>query len=312
MSLHSAAATGDAQEVARLLASGAAVNAVDAAGNSPLHLAAQCGHVSVVQALLAAGAVPDLPGSQGYLPIHKAAWGGHSAVVQLLLRAAPETATRAVGNDGAPSLRCAAMSGDYRTVELLIAAAPQMVTTRAPSGMLPVHMACATSHVAAASLLLAAAPETALDSPADKCSGPFRLGMLFLQACQAERPRNIHARLSIVRLMLPLVPPDVSLPALASRKSDHALLLYPTLVAAWPLTPAQWQQVPSPCPGLAAALPAVLSRSDAEAASLVAHLPATNRARLRTAALALHRSQRCWDVSLPADLTRRILASFDG
>lgn len=309
MSLHSAAVAGDAQEVARLLASGAAVNEPDATGARPLHLAADLGRVSVVQALLAAGAAPDMPDSEGYLPIHKAAWSGHSAVVQLLLRAAPETAARAVGAYTSSPLQCAALSDDRETILQLVAAAPQMLTARTPSGLLPLHVACAMGRVAATRLLLAAAPETAL-ACAVEGSSPFHCSIGFLRGAAAQS-QDTPARLTIVRLMLPHVPPHVSLPALTSSNSNLALSLYPTLVAAWPLTPTQWQQVPSPCPGLAAALPAVMPRSGAEAASLVAHLPATDRARLRTAALALHRSQHRCRVWLPADLTRRILAGFD-
>ena len=114
-----------------------------------------------------------------------------------------------------------------------------------------------------------------------------------------------------LRLLLPHVPPHVSLPALVTIQSDAALPFYAELVTAWPLTAAEWQQVPFPCPGLAHALPAVLARSEAEAASLVAHLPAPDCRRLRTAALALHRQQRCLGVALPTDPTRRILAHFD-
>ena len=80
-------------------------------------------------------------------------------------------------------------------------------------------------------------------------------------------------------------------------------MLYVLLVARQPLTPAEWARVPAPCPGLGAALPAVLARSEAEAAALVAHLPAADRERLRTAVLGLARAQRRCRVHLPAELT---------
>lgn len=50
--------------------------------------------------------------------------------------------------------------------------------------------------------------------------------------------------------------------------------------------------VPCPCPGLGRALPAVLARSEAEAAQLVARLPPGDGQRLRTSALSLHRRQQ--------------------
>jgi len=79
----------------------------------------------------------------------------------------------------------------------------------------------------------------------------------------------------------------------------------------WPLTAAQWQQVPAPCPGLGGALPAVLARSEAEAALLVPRLPPADAARLRTFALALHRAQRRMHIFLPAELARHVLSLFD-
>ena len=83
------------------------------------------------------------------------------------------------------------------------------------------------------------------------------------------------------------------------------------MVEHWPLTAAQWEQVPTPCPSLGTALPAALQRSQAEAAALVARLPAGGSARLRTFALALRRSQRRLNVYLPAELADRILCLFD-
>ena len=85
--------------------------------------------------------------------------------------------------------------------------------------------------------------------------------------------------------------------------------LYAEVASRYPLSPADWQLVPSPCPGLAAALPAVLARSAAEASLLVACLPETERNRLRTAALALHRAQTVARLSLPQPLVWRILAA---
>ena len=109
-------------------------------------------------------------------------------------------------------------------------------------------------------------------------------------------------------VLLPATPPDVALPALtaalAQPNADILLPLFADLAtASWPLTPEQWVQVPSACPGLGAVLPAVHARSEAEAGELVAHLPRHERRRLRTAALA--RRSGVW---LPGPLVGRILA----
>ena len=67
--------------------------------------------------------------------------------------------------------------------------------------------------------------------------------------------------------------------------------------------------MPTPRPGLAAALPAVLCRSEAEAALLVRRLPVGERQRLRTAALCLARAQRVHNVQLPPPILRLLLAA---
>ena len=71
--------------------------------------------------------------------------------------------------------------------------------------------------------------------------------------------------------------------------------------------PAEWVRVPNSCPGLAAALPAVLRRSTDEAGLLVRRLPPTDRERLRVAALCLVRVQRLHGLELPAELLHRLL-----
>ncbi len=316
MELQSAAFHGDAQQVARLLAAGVLVDELDSSGRSALWLAARAGNTAAVQLLLAAGAAPDIADIQGQLPIHMAALGGHSAVVQMLLRAAPQTAAHPAGTEAMYPLHFAAMRCDSQTVEQLIAAAPNVVTTRATDGILPLHLACTAGNTSAAGALLAAAPSTAMAS-CRRDGLPFyalfhRVASKFkFWLDNSPHSPRVERLKSILRLLLPHVPPNVSLPALATMYSDTVRPFYAELVTCWPLTADQWQQVPSPCPRLARALPTVLARSEAEAAALVAHLPAPDRCRLRTAALALHRQQRCLGVSLPADLTRRILAQFD-
>lgn len=78
-------------------------------------------------------------------------------------------------------------------------------------------------------------------------------------------------------------------------------------VSRQPLTPTDWARVPTPCPGLAAALPAVLARSEAGAALLVRHLPAGDRERLRTAAQCVRRTGRVLGSALPAPVVRLLL-----
>lgn len=88
-----------------------------------------------------------------------------------------------------------------------------------------------------------------------------------------------------------------------------ALPLYPALVARYPLTADQWALLPTPCPGLGAALPRVLQRSEAEAALLVRHMSAAEQQHLRALALYLGVAQRRGHLpSLPSPLSQGLLA----
>ena len=86
----------------------------------------------------------------------------------------------------------------------------------------------------------------------------------------------------------------------------------PLFAARQPLTPAQWALAPWPCPGLGAALPAVLARSEHEATQLVQCLPYADKLRVRTAALCLKKKQnksmeRNHHLRLPAELLRPMM-----
>ena len=83
--------------------------------------------------------------------------------------------------------------------------------------------------------------------------------------------------------------------------------LFALLAARQPLTPAQWALAPWPCPGLGAALPAVLARGAHEAAQLVQHLRYADKLRLRSAALCLKRMERHHHLRLAAELLRPMM-----
>jgi len=81
-SLHEAAEYGDVEEVKRLIASGADVNAMSAVSQSvqvgwrPLTAAASGGHPQVVKVLLENGAEVDANDSEGWAPLYYALWTG--------------------------------------------------------------------------------------------------------------------------------------------------------------------------------------------------------------------------------------------
>lgn len=82
--LHQAASEGETIPVARLLADGAEIDAVDVRGYTALHWAVLGGSKPVAQLLLDHGANVDAQDHQGNTPLHYAAQG-HLALASLLL-----------------------------------------------------------------------------------------------------------------------------------------------------------------------------------------------------------------------------------
>lgn len=130
--LHSAAQSGDLQQVQTLLAGGADANATDADGSTALHLAAFNGHLEVVQALLAAGADVNAQDAQGWTPIFKAAHNaeldcGFAPIVQLLVDAGADVNHRIFY--GLTPLMLAAGGGEAAVCEVLLNAGAEVKAT---------------------------------------------------------------------------------------------------------------------------------------------------------------------------------------
>ncbi|KAI7839785.1 hypothetical protein COHA_006585 [Chlorella ohadii] len=104
-------------------------------------------------------------------------------------------------------------------------------------------------------------------------------------------------------LLLEAAPRSLAL----AKGSSLARRLYAEVVASHACNLGDWHLVPLACPGLAAALPAVLQRSEWEAAQLARRLPAEDTQRLQLAALALNRAQARAGLPLPQPLVWRIL-----
>lgn len=262
--------------------------------------------------------------SHGRLPIHlAAAWQG-AAVVGVLLHAAPDTATAVDGGLRAPLHFAAQSSGDAALFRLLLAATPGAATLANRVGGTPLHVAAASGNVVAARELARACPAAATLTEAVGRLTPLGLA-LRMAAAALSIPAAPHTTglgaglrpaadyLEVVRAQLPAIPPAVSLPELRAAGGVHLSQLWEPLCAdvamCWRMEALDWQLVPTPCPGLGRALPAVLARSEAEAAHLVARLLADHRARLRAAALALQGRTRRLQVWLPASAVRRILST---
>jgi ankyrin repeat protein len=84
-SIHEAASLGDVAALQERIDSGAAIDALDASGNTPLIEAAFAGEAEAALRLLAAGATVDARSDRGLTALHAAAYRGHLDVVRLLI-----------------------------------------------------------------------------------------------------------------------------------------------------------------------------------------------------------------------------------
>jgi len=119
--LHVAAKMGSADGVRSLLALGAAADATDGRGRTPLHWAAQNGNAAVADALLSAASAHACT-AKGSTPLHWAAWHGHAVIVRLLL--AHGAAGAAVNDAGWTPLHVAAYLGYPHVIVALLDGSP--------------------------------------------------------------------------------------------------------------------------------------------------------------------------------------------
>ena len=119
--IHSAAKSGDLDEVAALLSmDNRLTRTFDSEGWSPLHLAAHYGHSDVVALLLHNNAPVDLRSTNqmANTALHAAMAGRHGDVVKLLLDSGADVNAKQHG--GWTALHAAAANGDRALVELLV------------------------------------------------------------------------------------------------------------------------------------------------------------------------------------------------
>lgn len=301
---------------------GVRVDGKDDGGMTALIAAAKAGHTAVVQQLLAAGASPMLPNQEGILPLHEAARHRRLAATRLLLQAAPQAAHVYCEVGFLPVHLTAGQPAATGVLQAQLDAAPDTLLqqTRSDPGQSILHIAASLANTSAVQLLVQRCPDMArLPSKLGPTLAMLTYGFtpLHLALINSRSPRHPYnpaltsdSFIDAARPMVACLPPTHTLPLLPI--GGHAALsLYADAAANWPLSPTEWDQVPSPCPCLAHALPAVIQRSEAEAACLVARLPAADRQRLQAFALALNRAQQQAGIDLPAGSVRHILSLFD-
>lgn len=118
--LFDAARTGENELVADLLKAGAAIDAGNSAGHTPLILAAYNGRLATVDALLRAGADPNRGDKRGNTALMGAIFKGEEAIVQRLL-ADPRTAVDTRNGAGQTAAMFAALFGKRAVIEQLSA-----------------------------------------------------------------------------------------------------------------------------------------------------------------------------------------------
>lgn len=284
--LHAAVEKDDTASAAAALAAGANVNGAlegQAAGTTALHKACANGSPGCVRLLLAAGADVSLKEAAGNTTaLHLAAYNRtktSAECIQALLEAGADPCTVAGPgqHEGFTALHLAAFMGNLEAAHLLLRAAPRAAVRINSKGMTPFTQALALIRF-----------------------GDFKLtARKMATAAYPLREAPLEAQDAGLVLAALLQTGNVAAP------------LYHLLARRLALTSEQWAAVPSPCLGLGAALPAVLQRSEAEAAQLVRHLPAAHRQQVRSLALCLGAAVRRGLLpSLPGDIQRALLVEL--
>lgn len=148
-----AASAGDLAVVEGLLEGGAAVNAKDVQGLTPLHRAATWRHTAVVQTLLDHGADVNARSKLAETPLMRPAWNGDTATVRALLDAGAVVDAKEEFM-GWTALMSAATRGLYGVVEELLAAGADVNARGAYYGETALVFAAATGATKTVQVLL--------------------------------------------------------------------------------------------------------------------------------------------------------------
>jgi len=118
--IHDAAKAGEAEQVERLIAAGAAVDEKDGFDKTALHLAAENGRTGVARILVAKGADVNAKDFQNSTPLLWAASEGYDEIVELLIGSGADVNQK--DSEGTRPLDDAVRRGRKAIVEMLISA----------------------------------------------------------------------------------------------------------------------------------------------------------------------------------------------
>ncbi|MHC4060715.1 MAG: ankyrin repeat domain-containing protein [Planctomycetota bacterium] len=137
-----AAYAGQRDVAGLLIDKGAAVDARDNAGYTPLHWA---GNKEAAELLVAKGANVDAVENRGRTALHLAAFDGQKDIVRFLVAKGANVNARAKGNNSQTPLHLAVLLGNARIVEFLISSGAS-VDARDEYGMTPLYVAAANGR----------------------------------------------------------------------------------------------------------------------------------------------------------------------
>jgi ankyrin repeat protein len=158
-----AARSGRNAEVRQALAAGAAANAHEADGSTPLLHAAHVGDMSSVQALLGADADPNLPNRYGVGPLHEAAQRADAVMLGALLDAGASV-DQALPKGETPLMLASRTSG-IDAVRLLIERGANVNVVEQWQGQTPLMYAAAHDRGEVAAALIAAGADVNVRTP---------------------------------------------------------------------------------------------------------------------------------------------------
>lgn len=149
--LHVAAARGQAECLAVMVAHGADVSVLDASGFSALHLAAKNNHQDCAKKLIQSKCVVDALDGAGRTALHHAAAGGNTVIVQLLCE--NKCPVNLKDTDGFTPLLLSARHAHAEVCRSLLESGAD-VNTCDKSGRTAVMLACESSSAAAVEVLV--------------------------------------------------------------------------------------------------------------------------------------------------------------